>query len=217
MGAPGSAGHCCVGPANHPGVKPAKSVWRGTNAIPTWSFAGCEGNKTVVEVYTDAEAVELLLNGHRLGRKRVKGCKASFPVTYQPGTLTAVAYDHQGNPCGQNQLVSSQGKISIDLVAEKCQAAPGDILYFDVTLTGENGQWEANADETLRVSVTGGELLGFGSANPRTEERYQSGAFTTYYGKAQAIIRVGQQGALRVSVSGEKSGTTQADVAISNR
>lgn len=65
-----------VQPVNHPGIKPAKSVWRGTNAIPTWSWADCEGNKTVVEVYTDTDVVELLLNGRSLGKKKVKGCKA---------------------------------------------------------------------------------------------------------------------------------------------
>ena len=42
-----------VQPVNHPGVKPAKSVWRGTNALPSWSWQGCEGNRAVVEVYTD--------------------------------------------------------------------------------------------------------------------------------------------------------------------
>ena len=33
-----------VQPVNHPGTKPAKMVWRGTNAQPGWSYRGCEGN-----------------------------------------------------------------------------------------------------------------------------------------------------------------------------
>ncbi len=136
----------------YPGVKPAKSVWRGTNAIPAWSWRGCEGNKTVVEVYTDAYAVKLFLNG--------------------------------------------------------------SIVYFDIAMIGENGQWEANADETLRISVTGGELLGFGSANPRTEERYQSGEFATCYGKAQAIIRAGKSGQVQVTVSGKQIDDTSTSIAI---
>lgn len=203
-----------VQPVNHPGVKPAKSVWRGTNAIPTWSWRGCEGNKTVVEVYTDAYAVELFLNGSSLGKKKVKDCKASFKAVYEPGTLAAVSYDRNGNKRGESQLVSAQGKTSVSIIAEVEQAASGSIVYFDIAMVGENGQWEANADETLRVSVTGGELLGFGSANPRTEERYQSGEFATYYGKAQAIIRVGKSGQVQVTVSGKQIDGTSTSIAI---
>lgn len=204
-----------VQPVNHPNIKPAKSVWRGTNAIPTWGWSGCEGNKTVVEVYTDAYTVELYLNGRKLGRKKVKNCKASFKVIYEPGTLTAVAYDLKGNQRGQSQLVSAQGKTSICVAPEKMQAAPNSVVYVDVMLSGENGEREANADETLRVSVEGGELLGFGSANPRTEERYQSGEFTTYYGMAQAIIRAGESGHIQVSVSGNHYGSSSAMIEIS--
>ena len=43
-----------VTPANHPGIEVIKSAWRGTNAIPSWSWKGCEGNPVTVEVYTKA-------------------------------------------------------------------------------------------------------------------------------------------------------------------
>ena len=42
-----------VRPVNHPGIRPSKSVWRGTNAILSWSWENCEGNKAEVEVYSD--------------------------------------------------------------------------------------------------------------------------------------------------------------------
>ncbi len=48
-----------VRPVNHPGVTPAKSSWRGTNALPSWSWQGCEGNKAVVEVYFDCAKVQV--------------------------------------------------------------------------------------------------------------------------------------------------------------
>ena len=61
-----------VRPVNHPGVRPSKSVWRGTNAMLSWSWQGCEGNKAEVEVYSDQAEVQLLLNEKSLGRKKVK-------------------------------------------------------------------------------------------------------------------------------------------------
>lgn len=65
-----------VRPANHPGVRVSKSVWRGTNAIESWSWDGCEGNKTIVEVYAKGAEAELLLNGKKIGKKKLNQCKA---------------------------------------------------------------------------------------------------------------------------------------------
>lgn len=180
-----------VQPVNHPGQKPAKMAWRGTNALASWSWQGCEGNKAVVEVYTDAVAVELLLNGKSLGKKKVKNCRAIYKTTYAPGKLEAVAYDASGKEISRSQLTSASGKTEISVVPEVHNAKAGDVVYLDLSIVGENGVVESNADRKLTIQVAGGELLAFGSANPRTEERFDQGSYTTYYGKALAVIRAG--------------------------
>ena len=65
---------------------------------------------------------------------------------------------------------------------------------------------ESNADVELSITVDGGRLLGFGSANPRTEESFVDGHYRTYYGYAQAVIEVGETDAVMIKVSDE---TTQ--------
>ncbi len=201
-----------VRPVNHPGVRPSKSVWRGTNAILSWSWAGCEGNKAEVEVYSDQASVELFLNGKSLGKKPVKECKAMFKTKYAPGTLTAVAYDASGRETGRSELTSADGaKIAVQ--PEKTEAAPGEIVYVPVNIVGENGVVESNADRKLTVTVEGGELLAFGSANPCTEEQYHTGSFTTYYGRALAVVRAGESGAIKVAAAdGDLTG--EAEIAI---
>lgn len=57
-----------VRPVNHPGVKPAKAVWRGTNAFDSWAWKNCNGNKAEVEVYAAGSFVELYLNDKKIGR-----------------------------------------------------------------------------------------------------------------------------------------------------
>ncbi|MGN0999205.1 MAG: glycoside hydrolase family 2 TIM barrel-domain containing protein [Faecousia sp.] len=201
----GKAEHPTIGvkPVNHPGVKPTKSVWRGTNAIESWAWTGCEGNQAEVEVYADAAKVELLLNGKSLGKKRIRDYKAIFRVKYAPGTLETVAYDAGGKEVGRHQLRSAQGKLHISAVPETGSVSAGQIVYIPVTITGKNGVVESNADRNLTVTVEGGELLGFGSGKPNTEQRYDSGFFSTYYGRALAIVRKNEPGALKVTVSGE--------------
>lgn len=179
-----------VQPCNHPDKKLIKASWRGTNAIPSWSWANCEGNKVIVEVYTDAAKAELFLNGKKIGKAKVKGCRAVFKTTYHAGELCAISYDASGRVLGKNTLSSATGKTKVCVEAESTSIKNGDIVYYNLSLKGENGVVESNADRKLRLSVKGGQLLGFGSANPRTEERFDSGEYTTYYGKAQAVVRV---------------------------
>lgn len=202
-----------VQPVNHPGVPPKRAIWRGTNAIPSWAWCGCEGNEAVVEVYTDAHEVELLLNGESLGRAPVTDFVASFFVAYAPGTLEAVTYDTGGKETGRSAL-SSAGQVGIRVLPERATAAAGEVMYLVVVLADENGVIESNADTLLSVSVVGGELLAFGSANPRTEEGYHTGSHTTYYGWAQAVVRAGAGGSIRVTVQGEGLASGSAEIVI---
>ena len=179
-----------VQPVNHPGKNPAKMAWRGTNALQSWAWQGCDGNKAIVEVFTDAALVELYINGKKVGKSKVKNCKVTFKTKYVSGKIEAVAYDAGGWELLRGALESATGKISICVEPEKTVAAAGEVVYVPVTLKGENGVVEHNADRKLTVTVEGGQLLAFGSANPRTEENFDEGTYTTYYGKALAAVRV---------------------------
>lgn len=202
-----------IQPVNHPGVRPAKMAWRGTNAIASWSWDNCVGNKAIVEVYVNADYVELRLNDKSVGKKKVKDCKAEFKMKYMPGTLMAIAYDSSGKEISRNELVSATGKKSVSVVPEVKVAKANEVVYVNVAIVGENGIVESNADRELSVSVTGGELLGFGSANPRTEERFDTGKYRTYYGKALAVIRVGESGTALVKVT-DKDTVVKTEIAI---
>ena len=202
-----------VRPVNHPGVRPSKSTWRGTNAILSWSWAGCEGDKAEVEVYADADSAELLLNGRSCGKKKLKECKTLFKVKYAPGTLTAVAYDASGREVGRSELRSASGPFGIAVRPEKTEVKPGEIVYVPVNVEGANGVVESNADRKLSVTVEGGELLAFGSANPCTEEQYHTGNFTSYCGRALAIVRTGESGSVKISASdGRESVAVQIEI-----
>ncbi|GHU03066.1 beta-galactosidase [Spirochaetia bacterium] len=201
-----------VQPVNHPGITPAKMVWRGTNAIASWSWQGCEGNKAVVEVYADAHHVELLLNKRRIAKKEINNYKAIFKMRYIPGTLTAVAYDKNGGELSRSDLFSAKGSPRINIYLEKNTVNAGEIVYADINITGENGIKESNADTKLNVTVAGGTLLAFGSANPRTEESYLSGSFTTYYGWAQAVVQADEAGVIRITASGGNMESVFAEI-----
>ena len=190
-----------VRPVNHPGVPARKAVWRGTNALASWSWRGCEGNRAVVEVYGRGAIAELFLNGRSMGRRRLRDHKAVFSVRYVPGQLVAIVYDDRGTEIGRTRLTSAKGRTSIRIAPES-PGQPGAIVYVPIRLCGENGEVESNADTQLQASVEGGELLGFGSADPCPRDRYLDGRCTTHYGRALAIVRCGQGQDTSLKVTG---------------
>lgn len=197
-----------VRPVNHPGVMVSKSVWRGTNAVESWAWKGCDNNKAIVEVYAQAAAVELQINGKSVGRKNLKDYKAVFKTRYFDGEVAAVAYDGNGQEIGRHSLSSASGDRRICATPEVSGIPSGGIAYVPISIQGENGVIESNDDRRLNIKVTGGTLLGFGSANPCTKEQYTSGSFTTYLGKALAVVRADAPGSIKLKISDGNSTAT---------
>ena len=203
-----------VRPANHPGVRATRAAWRGTDAFDSWSWQGCEGNRTIVEVYAQAATVELVLNGRKLGRKRLKKYRARYRVRYEAGTLEAIVYDVQGREIGRSMLASSTGTARLTITPEVDRAACGDMVFVPVELQGENGVLESNADREVTVEVEGGELVGFGSAQPDPTDSYRSGRCRTWYGRALAVVRAGRADMLHVIVRDDAGREADAQIPI---
>ena len=176
------------------------AAWRGSNAIPSWSWRGLEGQETEVEIHSMAETVELFLNGESLGKNRPVNGKAVFSVRYLPGELKAVAYSEDGSRA-ESALRSAAGTIRA-VIAPETKPEIGKVLFVDISLRGENGEVESHADNTLHLTVSGGRLMAFGSAKPCTEEVFHSGSYTTCYGRSHAAILVERED-LVIQVSGE--------------
>jgi len=188
-----------VQPINHD-RKVTKAAWRGTNGIPSYSWKGCDGRKMTVEVFTDALKVELYQNGKKVKVGRTKEGRATFKFPYVAGELEAIAYDANGNEKGRNKLVSAAADVRVVIRPEEECIRKGDLVYVAVNIEDGNGIVESNADRKLKIEVENGELLAFGSANPRTIEDLHSGEYTTYYGRAMAIIRANEKGTIKVKV-----------------
>ncbi|MGM9600566.1 MAG: glycoside hydrolase family 2 TIM barrel-domain containing protein [Faecousia sp.] len=192
-----------VRPVNHAGEVPQKTMWRSTDSIPSWSWQGCRGKWAQVEVYFHAPLIELRLNGKMIARHWTKGCCAKFILPYQPGKLTAIALDVNKKELCRSELRSAHD-VHLTLKPEEESVAIGDIVYVNAEISDDAGIVESNADRTVTISVVGGKLLGFGSACPSTKESYLTGIFTTYQGRAQAVILAEDPGEITVTATDGK-------------
>lgn len=177
-----------------------KASWRGTNSLPSWSWKGCEGNPAVVEVYTPASYAELYLNDQLIERQSVNEMRAVFTVSYKPGKLETIVYDENNLECDRAELCSVQGEVKWSIACESDTLKQGQVAYFPISLCDESGKVERNNDAILEIEVEGGELLGFGSANPRTKAEFNEGRYPSYFGRALAAIRVSDDKSLKVTL-----------------
>ena len=205
--------YIAVCPVNHTGDRHSPSAWKMTNAMPSWSWTGCEGRKANVEVYARAARVELVLNGHTVGSKTLKNdCLARFSIPYESGTLEAVSYDAADHEIGRCKLQSAGGATSLTLDAEEPAAQTGHLCYVRLRYTDENGITKPLARGNIQVQVRGGTLVGLGSACPFNKHSYLDSETDTYYGEALAIVRMGDGDAMTIAAS---DGEYSAELTVS--
>ncbi len=178
------------------------SAWKMSDALPTWNWRGCDGEKAVIEVYASGAQVVLRLDDSVVGRKAVPPSQiVRFSVPWQPGILSASALDAQGALIGTCQLQSLGEKTFLRVLPEKQTALPGEVCFIRLRYTDEYGDVLPRERGVLRVTVEGGELLGLGSACPYNRFGFVTHQTDTYYGEALAVVMAGADGAVRISVT----------------
>ncbi|MFB4420794.1 glycoside hydrolase family 2 TIM barrel-domain containing protein [Streptomyces sp. QL37] len=184
----------------------AGSPWAWSDTISSWTWPGFEGSPIAVEVYSDADELELFVNGRSLGRREVGAdhrFRTEFETAYEAGELLAIAY-RGGVETGRSAVRSAQEAVHLAVEADRQSVAANgaDLVYVTVELTDAEGVCHTADDCEVSVDVSGsGVLLAFGSANPSTEERFDTTTRRTYEGRALAVLRATGPGKIRLAVS----------------
>lgn len=189
------------------------SAWGFTNVTKNWNWKEAQGLTVQTVVFSNGDEVELVLNGVSVGRQQSgKRLAANLPksflfdLTYAPGTLEAISYQN-GVELSRDSLITTGCVKEIRLIPETdtLSADGHSVSYIAVELIDANGLVVPDASLVLSATVEGSVMLsGFGSANPITDENYTIGRFTSYHGRAMAIVRSGYEcGEAKLTVSAE--------------
>jgi len=205
--------------------------------LPHWNWAGSEGREIPVMAYTNAEEVELLLNGRSLGRKR-KGAepfvmevgkrvsddlkaetrsRIVWQVPYAPGTLKAVAYEG-GRSVATAEVSTAGPPARLALAADRTTiSADGEDLSF-VTLRVEDrdGHLVPAADNLVRFAVTGaGRVAAVDNGNAASLEPFQADRRQAFGGLALLIVRSkrGEAGPISVTATSDDLAPAQVTLA----
>lgn len=200
-------------PQQH-GRTPAMLDWAWTDSLAEWTWDVAPGTEMTVDVYSDADEIELLLNGEPLDRRAAgvaHGFIATFSVPYEAGELTAVAW--RDNVRGERTTLRTTGDVSALSARAVGTGLRDEYEYIALELHDADGRVVPHDDRVVEVRVEGAAVLvGLGSARPVTEESYLSGRTTTFNGRAQAIIRRNGDGPTVIAVSSDGLGATTTTV-----
>lgn len=180
--------------------------WSMTDAVRSWNWKDAIGKEITIEVYTDADEAELFVNDISVERKTVGEKKkniAYFETVYIPGVVEAVVYKN-GEECGRDRIETADDVLCIRAVCDREQipADESDIAFVDISLVDVMGRLNPEAVTEVSISVEGpGLIIGFGSADPESEENYFDRSARAYEGRLRAAVRgTGEKGTIKVTM-----------------
>jgi beta-galactosidase len=185
-----------------------QTPWSWTDSVASWSWDVPKASPVIVDVYSAAEEVDLILNGRSLGRQSVgvdKAYLARFHATYEPGELLAVSYT-AGEEQARTTVFTASDPVRLVAISDRdtIRADDHDLAYITVTLRDDQGNIATHRDRLVHLQVGGaGVLAGLGTGRQRTEEPLGASQCTTFDGCAVAIIRPTSPGIITIHVSAE--------------
>jgi beta-galactosidase len=217
-----------------------QSVWTTTpmvHLLPHWTWPGREGEAIPVMAYTNAEQVELLLDGVSLGKK-TKGkdlvripvgqsvndtgafdspYRLRWDVPYKPGTLTAVAY-RGGAEVARTEVrtAGAPARLSLDVDRRTLAADGRDLAFVTVRVEDVNGVLVPEAGTRIRFSVAGpGTIAAVDNGDPATTASFQAPERAAFNGLALLVVRAGRtKGTIEVTAQADGLDAGSARVVV---
>ncbi|MBO7639428.1 MAG: DUF4982 domain-containing protein, partial [Treponema sp.] len=161
-----------------------KSEWAGKNTepfvhlLPYWDWN--EGQLIDVKAYTNADFVELFVNGKSFGKQEINHKDGKEPfgrwnVEYHRGQIKAVAYDQNGNAIAEDEKKSFDDPARIVLRAETNEETGGSkkLHFIQIMTVDKDGTPVENARNYITVKVDGdAELVGMDNGDSTDYEEY---------------------------------------------
>ncbi|MDR3744901.1 MAG: glycoside hydrolase family 2 TIM barrel-domain containing protein [Acidobacteriaceae bacterium] len=177
--------------------------------LADWTPKNLAPHDEDVEIYTNAEEVELFLNGRSLGKQPLNpDAKAiSFKVPFEPGTLKAVAESH-GKIVATEELKTAGKPARLVFSADSAVTLTpdwNDARTLTATLVDEAGTRVPDSETVVHFAVSGpASVIAVDNGNMMDHEPFQATQRKLYYGSASAIVRASAGfGAVTVTASAE--------------
>lgn len=196
------AGRDAAGPTD-PGFSP---LARAQVQFPDWTPRNTDSHDENVEVYSNCEEVELLLNGKSLGAKSKPrdDSPRNWRVAFEPGALKAVGKN--GGQVVATQELRTAGKAAkLALTTKRTKLAPSwdDVAMVDVSVVDVDGILVPSANDLVTFKVEGpGIVAAVDSGDNASHESFQASERRAYQGRCLAVLKAtANSGTIRLTAS----------------
>ncbi|WP_052444449.1 beta-galactosidase GalB [Flammeovirga sp. OC4] len=208
------------------------------HVLPHWNWEGHEGEIIPVHAFTNAEEVELFVNGKSMGKK-VKGVdltpikmthrdwkqegplmskyRLSWEVPYTPGSIEVVAYA-KGKEVARKAIKTAGKPHHIELEADRSLIASDgkDLSYITVKVVDEKGNFCATASNMIHFEISGdGKLAGVGNGDAASLTSLQGRKMEVFNGLALAIVQGAKNPEKPITLTAKAEGLQDAEIKIS--
>ena len=181
-----------------------RSKWnendRTLHILPHWNWEGREGEVTPVFVYTDSPKAELFINGKSQGMREKKTDGSNMEryrlmwndVVYEPGEVTVIAYDENGNKTGE-KTIRTAGKphhLVLTPNRQELNADGEDLLYVMVQVADKDGNIVPTDEREVKFTTKGaGSFRATANGDPTSLRSFQQPVMDLFSGAATAIVQ----------------------------
>lgn len=178
-----------------------KSWWTQDDVLhisPHWNWKGKEGKPIDVWVNSNADNVELFLNGKSLGKKQMpKNKHLQWLVNYEPGKLEAIAYRNSKKITTSVATTTEPLTIELKPSTTKIMANGKDAVVVDVSVKDIDGRLVPDANNLIEFSINDdAQIIGVGNGDPSSHEsdKCATGKWqrTLFNGHCQIILQAGK-------------------------
>ncbi len=156
-----------------------------------------QGQPVEVWVNSNADDVELFLNGKSLGKKDMpRNGHLNWAVKYEPGTLSAVAFKKGKKLTAKVETTGQPAEVVMTPYKTTMLADGTDVSVINISVVDREGREVPDADNLIKFSIKGpGKIIGVGNGDPSSHEpdKCADGMWqrTLFNGKCQVIVQTG--------------------------
>jgi beta-galactosidase len=198
-----------------------QSWWSNKDVLhisPHWSlpagqavWKGKEGQPIDVWVNSNADNVELFLNGKSLGKKDMPRNKhLQWSVNYEPGILEAIGIRNGKKITAKIETTGEPNEVVITPYKTTMLADGKDATVINVSVMDKQGREVPDANNLIKFSVSGdAKIIGVGNGDPASHEpdKCMDGNWQRklFNGKCQLILQSGKNpGLIKVEARSDK-------------
>jgi beta-galactosidase len=189
---------------------------------PHWNWHGQEGKPIHVWVNSNADNVELFINGKSFGKKMMKrNSHLEWEVPYRPGIIKAIGYKNGRKISNQVETTGDPYKIILVSNRKSFKSNEQDVSVINVSVVDKENREVPDAGNLIRFTIKGdATILGVGNGDPSSHESdkcpgnlWQRKLFN---GKCQVIIKSGKTPGV-VEIEAESDGLITGSTILEER